>query len=373
MPVESYLWQGADAIANAAIVAECNFFAGYPITPSTEVAEKMSYMLPINGGVYIQMEDEIASICALIGSSLAGGKAMTATSGPGFSLMQEGLGYAQMVEAPLVIVDVMRGGPSTGLPTKTTQADIYQARWGTHGDHPSIVVCPSSVKETYYLTIKAFNLAERFRTPVIFLTDETICHMRERVDIDVSQCVPIVKRIEPTDPTNYKTYASDDKLIPHQAKYGSGFRTVVTALYHDESGFQNTAADIANRFNKRIIDKVENYIDEFYEIDEHNLANAETVFFSYGCSHRTVLQVINDAKNPKWGYLRVVTLWPFHDKLVRQKLEKAKNIIVPELNMGMMVREIQRLFGPTKNIIPVNRWDGELITPEQLRKVAEGI
>lgn len=373
MPVETYLWQGSQAVANAAIMAGCSFFAGYPITPSTEVAEQMSFLLPQNGGVYIQMEDEIASVCALIGASLSGAKAMTATSGPGFSLMQEGLGYAQMVESPIVIVDVMRGGPSTGLPTKTTQADVYQARWGTHGDHPSIVICPSSVKESYFLTIKAFNIAERFRTPVIFLTDETIAHMRERVDIDLSSNLQIVNRVEPTDPTNYKTFAADEKLIPHQAKFGSGFRTVVTALYHDESGFQNTSADVANRFNKRIVDKVENYIDEFYEIDEYNLENAETVFFGYGCSHRTVLQVINDARNPKWGYLRLVTLWPFHDKLIRQKLEKAKNIIVPELNMGMMVREIQRLFGPIKNIIPVNRWDGELITPEQLRKVAEGL
>ncbi len=373
MSVESYLWQGSQAVANAAIMAGCSFFAGYPITPSTEVAEQMSYMLPQNGGIYIQMEDEIASVCALIGASLAGAKVMTATSGPGFSLMQEGLGYGQMVEAPIVIVDVMRGGPSTGLPTKTTQADVYQARWGTHGDHPSIVVCPSSVKESYYLAIKAFNLAERFRTPVIFLTDETIAHMRERVDIDIHANIPIVNRIEPTDPTRYKTYEADEKLIPHMARFGTGFRTVVTALYHDESGFQNTAADVANRFNKRIVDKIENYIDEVAEIDEYNLNNAETVFFSYGCMHRTVLQVVNDAKNPKWGYLRMVTLWPFHDKLIKQKLEKAKNIIVPELNMGMMVREIQRLFGPTKNIIPLNRWDGELITPEQLRKVAEGV
>ena len=373
MAIESFLWQGSQAIANAAIQVGCSFFAGYPITPSTEIAEQMSYMLPQNGGIYIQMEDEIASICALIGASFSGAKTMTATSGPGFSLMQEGLGYAQMVEAPLVIVNVMRGGPSTGLPTKTTQADVYQARWGTHGDHPSIVLSPSSVKECYGLTFKAFNLAERFRTPVILLPDETIAHMRERVDIDLSANMPIVNRIDPTDPTKYRTFDADEKLVPRQAKFGTGFRTVITALYHDETGFQNTAADVANRFNKRIVDKIDNYIDEITEIDEYNLNNADIVFFSYGCSHRTVLQVINDTKNPNWGYLRLVTLWPFNDKLIAKKLERAKTIIVPELNMGMMVREIQRLFGPTKKIVPLNRWDGELITPEQLRKVAEGV
>lgn len=370
MAIESYLWQGAYAVAQGALKAGVNFFAGYPITPSTEVAEYMSIALPQLDGVFIQMEDEIASICSLIGASLAGAKAITATSGPGYSLMQEGLGYAQMTEVPLVIVDVMRGGPSTGLPTKPTQADIYQARWGTHGDHPSIVLCPASVKESYYLMVKAVNLSERFRTPVIFLTDETIGHMRERVDIDLNEKLYIEPRIQPKDPANYKTFEPDDRLVVHQATFGTGFRTVVTALYHDETGFQNTSADVANRFNKRIVDKVEKYIDEFYEIEEHNLDNAELVFVSYGASHRTVLQVMDDAKNPKWGYLRLVTLWPFHDKLVMKKLEKANVIVVPELNMGQMVREIQRLFGNSKKIVAVNRWDGELITPEQLRKAA---
>ncbi|HOR46671.1 MAG TPA: 2-oxoacid:acceptor oxidoreductase subunit alpha [Caldisericia bacterium] len=371
MAIESYLWQGSHAVAQGALKAGVNYFAGYPITPSTEVAEFMAYALPSRDGIFIQMEDEIASIASLIGASLAGAKAITATSGPGFSLMQEGLGYAIMAEVPLVIVDVMRGGPSTGLPTKPTQADVMQAKWGTHGDHPIIALCPASVKESYYLMVKAVNLSERFRTPVIFLTDETIAHMRERVQIDVDEKLYVEPRVEPKDPRSYKTFQPDERLVPHQAKFGTGFRTVVTALYHDESGFQNTSAEVAERFNKRLVDKVEKYIDEFYETEEYNLENSELVFVSYGASHRTVLQVLNDSKNPKWGFLRLVTIWPFHDKLVKEKLKKAKVIVVPELNMGQMVREIQRLFGDTKKIVSVNRWDGELITPDQLRKVAE--
>ena len=368
MPLKAELWQGAHAITMGALKAGVNFFAGYPITPSTEIAESMSLMLPREGGVFIQMEDEIASISSLIGASLAGAKAITATSGPGFSLMQEGIGYAQMVEVPLVVVNVMRGGPSTGLPTKPTQADVMQARWGTHGDHPSIVLCPSSVRESYYQMIRAVNLSERFRTPVIFLTDEVIAHMRERVEINLDDKIYVEPRLQPKDKTDYKTFQADERLVPHPANYGTGFRTVVTALYHDETGFQNTAAEVANRFNKRIVEKVEKYIDEIAEIEEYNLDNAELVFFSYGCTHRTVQQVIHDANNPKWGYLKLITLWPFNDKLITKKLEKAKILVVPELNMGQMVHEIHRLFGSSKKIVQVNRWDGEMITPEQLRK-----
>lgn len=370
MAIESYLWQGATAISHGALKAGVNYFAGYPITPSTEIAEHMSNMLPSRGGVFLQMEDEIASISSLIGASLAGAKAITATSGPGFSLMQEGIGYAIMTEVPLVVINVMRGGPSTGLPTKPTQADVMQAKWGTHGDHPSIVLCPSSVRESYYLMVKAVNLSERFRTPVIFLSDETIAHMREKVDLDLDEKLYIEPRLQPKNPFIYKTFEPDEKLIPHPANYGLGFRTVVTGLYHNETGFQDTSAEVANRFNKRLVDKVEKYIDEFYEIEEYNLDNAELVFVSYGVSHRTVLEVMNQTKNPKWGYLKLITLWPFNDKVVKEKLKNAKIIVMPELNMGQMVGEIQKLFTNTKKIVNVNRWDGELITPEQLRKAA---
>jgi 2-oxoglutarate/2-oxoacid ferredoxin oxidoreductase subunit alpha len=373
MATRSYLWQGAHAISQGACKAGVNFFAGYPITPSTEVAESMSWELPQRGGVFIQMEDEIASITALIGASLAGAKPITATSGPGFSLMQEGLGFAKMVEAPLVIVDVMRGGPSTGLPTKPTQADVMQTKWGTHGDSPAIVVTPSSVKECYFLMIHAVNLAERFRTPVIFLTEEGVAHMRERVDIDLDEDVYVEPRKRPGRHSSYKTFGADENLVPHTASFGSGYRSVVTGLYHDETGFQNTSRETTEYLQKRLMDKVNLYLDHISQIQEYNLENAETVFVSYGVTSRTVDQVIADTNNPKWGSLRLITLWPFDGELLKTKLEKTKKIIVPELNMGQMVREIQRLFGKEKQIIPVNRWDGELITPSQLVKVAEGL
>ncbi|MCK5743637.1 MAG: 2-oxoacid:acceptor oxidoreductase subunit alpha [Caldisericia bacterium] len=373
MATKSYLWQGSHAVSQGACKAGVNFFAGYPITPSTEVAESMSWELPQRGGVFIQMEDEIASITALIGASLAGAKPITATSGPGYSLMQEGLGYAQMVETPLVIVNVMRGGPSTGLPTKPTQADVMQARWGTHGDHPSIVVCPSSVKECYYLMIHAVNLAERFRTPVIFLTDEGVAHMREKVEIDLDEDVYVEPRKQPGRHSKYLTYKPDENLVPHQASFGTGYRSVVTGLYHDETGFQNTSREIAESLQKRLIDKIELYLDHISQIEETNLEQAETVFVSYGITSRTVNQLLADADNPKWGALRLITLWPFDDELIKTKLKNAKNIIVPELNMGQMVRELQRLFGSEKTIIPLNRWDGELVTPQQLREVAENV
>ncbi|HOO96193.1 MAG TPA: 2-oxoacid:acceptor oxidoreductase subunit alpha [Caldisericia bacterium] len=373
MATKSYLWQGSYATSQGACKAGVNFFAGYPITPSTEVAEVMSWELPQRGGVFIQMEDEIASITALIGASLAGAKAITATSGPGFSLMQEGLGYAKMVEAPLVIVNVMRGGPSTGLPTKPTQADFMQAKWGTHGDSPAIVVCPSSVKESYFLMIHAINLSERFRTPVIFLTDEGVAHMRERVDIDLDADVYIEPRKQPGRHSQYLTFKPDEDLVPHQARFGTGYRTVITGLYHDESGFQNTTREIAYSVQKRLIDKVDLYLDHITNVEETNLDDAELAFVSYGITSRTVQEVIHTANNPKWGALRLITLWPFDDKLIAKKLENVKTLIVPELNMGQMVRELQRLFGSEKKIIPVNRWDGELITPQELQKVAESL
>mgnify|MGYP000939592227 CR=1 FL=1 len=251
------LWQGSEACAYGAMKAGLSFFAGYPITPSTEIAEVLSVLLTKAGKVFIQMEDELASIVSIIGASLAGAKSMTATSGPGFSLMQEGIGYACMIEAPIVICNVMRGGPSTGLPTNIAQGDVMQSKWGTHGDHSIIVLSPDSVKEMYYFTIKAFNLAETYRNPVILLADEVVAHMREKVEIDESEDIEIINRKKPTDKNNYLPYGNIIDDVPVIADLGDAFGTSITGLVHNESGFQTANYSVANQLVQRIYRKIE--------------------------------------------------------------------------------------------------------------------
>lgn len=361
------LLQGNEACVEGALYAGCRFYAGYPITPSTEIAEGMSVRLPKIGGKFIQMEDEIGGIAAAIGASLAGLKSLTATSGPGFSLKQEALGYACIAEIPLVVVNVMRGGPSTGYPTGPSQSDIMQAKWGTHGDHPVIAVTPAYVQEILDETVRAFNLAEKYRTPVIVLYDEIIGHMREPITIPVAGDLPVVDRAKPTcKPEEYFPY--DDRFeVPPLAPFGQGYRFHVTGLNHKQDGFPTNDSKVINNNNLRIMNKVENHKEDIWKNEETMLEDAEVAVFTIGSSARSARFAVNEARKLgiKAGLLRPLTIWPFPDKAVKAVSERVKAIIVPELNLGQMVHEVERCSKKAK-VVGIHRVDGEPITPAQI-------
>jgi len=341
-----HFMSGDIACAEGAIAAGCRFFAGYPITPATEIAEHIAARMPKIGGIYIQMEDEIASIAAVIGASYAGLKAMTATSGPGFSLMQENIGLAAMTEAPCVIVDVMRGGPSTGQPTLPGQQDVMQAKWGSHGDYEIIALAPSSVQEMFDLTIEAFNLAETYRVPTFVMADEVVAHMWERVVIPPAEKIRIVNRKKPnTPPDKYMPFMPDDDLVPPMACFGEGFRFHATGLTHDEYGYPRTqSSEVQMRLVQRLCDKIRKNADKIVRVEEQMLEDAEIVVFAYGIVARAALSAVRKARQQgiKAGLLRPITLWPFPEKHVAKAAEKARAIIVPEMNCGQMVREVER-------------------------------
>lgn len=366
------LWQGSEACAYGAIKAGLSYFAGYPITPSTEIAEILSFLLTKEGKVFIQMEDELASIVSIIGASLAGAKSMTATSGPGFSLMQEGIGYACMVEAPIVVCNVMRGGPSTGLPTKIAQGDVMQSKWGTHGDHPIIVISPDSVKEMYYFTIKAFNLAETYRNPVILLSDEVVAHMRENVEIDDNEDIEITNRKTPTDRENYLPYGNIVDDVPIIANLGDGFGTSITGLVHKESGFQTDEYCVADQLIRRIYRKIDKHKNELFEYEVIN-GDAETLFVAYGAVSRTVKEIINYYDENKFGLIRLKTIFPFCDDTIFNLTKNAKRVIVVELNLGQLYYEIKRAICNTKPVYLISKVGGELINPEEILKETEAI
>jgi 2-oxoglutarate ferredoxin oxidoreductase subunit alpha len=366
------LWQGSEACAHGAMKAGLSFFAGYPITPSTEIAETLSVLLTKAGKVFIQMEDELASIVSIVGASLAGAKSMTATSGPGFSLMQEGIGYACMVEAPIVVCNVMRGGPSTGLPTNIAQGDVMQSRWGTHGDHSIIVLSPDSVKEMYYFTIKAFNLAETYRNPVILLADEVVAHMREKVEIDENENIEIINRKKPTDKNNYLPYGNTMDDVPVIANLGDAFETSITGLVHNESGFQTANYSIANQLTQRIYRKIEKHKKELFECEVIN-GDAETIFIAYGAVSRTIKEIINYYEKEKFGLIRLKTIFPFCEETILELTKKAKRVIVVELNMGQLYYEIKRAVCNTKPVYLISKVGGELISPEETLREAEAI
>lgn len=371
---KTLLMQGNEAVAKAAIVAGLNFYAGYPITPSTEVGEILSHELPLKGkGSVIQMEDEIASICAVVGASLAGAKAMTATSGPGFSLMQEGIGFAKMTETPCVVVDVQRSGPSTGLPTKPSQGDIMQSRWGSHGDSPAIVLYPDSVKEIYELTIRAFNLSEKYRTCVVLLLDEVIGHMREAVCVPDISKYRVVNRLKPTVPPEwYKHYDEDQKYLSPLASYGEGYRFHVTGLAHDMYGFPTNKASEVATMTRRLKKKITQNIRDIVQIESFMMDDAKVAIFAAGIVARAAKSAILAARQEglQVGLLRPLTIWPFPDEAVRRMMKNVETVIVPEMNQGQMIHEIERL---TKNkedsdIKRIQRTDGELITPGEIYK-----
>jgi 2-oxoglutarate ferredoxin oxidoreductase subunit alpha len=363
------LTQGNRASALGALAAGCRFFAGYPITPSTEIAEIMSRELPKLGGKFIQMEDEIASIAAVIGASVGGLKSMTATSGPGFSLMQENVGYAAEAEIPCVIVNVMRTGPSTGLPTNPAQGDVMQARWGTHGDHPIIALAPASVREAFDLTVNAFNFSEKYRTPVFVLMDEVVGHMREKVELPTLTPEDIVNREMPTVPPEwYEPFGNPPSDVPALAPFGEGYRYHITGLLHDPRGFPTTRLDEIQPWIERIFRKIDRHLDEICMWEEDGLEDARVVVVAYGSTARSARQAIKIARarhGRKVGLLRLKTLWPFPEAAVERAAENAQRVIVAEMNLGQIALEVERIVGRHK-VLRVGRADGQIVTPDQI-------
>lgn len=361
--------QGNDAVAAGALYAGCRFFAGYPITPSTEVAERMAEDLPKVGGRFIQMEDEIAAMAATIGGALAGQKALTATSGPGLSLKQENLGYACIAEIPCVIVNVQRGGPSTGLPTGPGQSDVMCAKWGTHGDHPIIALTPSTVKEQFDETVRAFNLAEKYRVPVILLTDEIIGHMREAIEIPAPGELEIIERNTPTcPPEEYFPYDDSKGDVPPFCSFGKGYRFHVTGLNHDKSGFPTNNGKMVEKDEIRMMRKIDANYDDIVKVEEYRCDDAEIFIFAFGASARSAKDAVDAAREQgyKVGLLKALTLWPFPEKHIKKYAEKAKGFIVPELNLGMIVHEVDRVVKGKAPVVGIHRVDAEPINPVQI-------
>jgi len=371
------LMQGNEACLEGAIVAGMRFFAGYPITPSTEIAEGASEQLPKVGGKFIQMEDEIGSMAAVIGASLAGKKAMTATSGPGMSLKQENIGYASLTEVPCVIVNVQRGGPSTGLPTSPAQGDIMQARWGAHGDHPVIALYPASVSETYTVTVTAFNLAEKYRVPVILLLDEVIGHMRERVELPDKEELQIIDRTKPTvRPEEYLPYRADPNGgIPEMPAFGEGYRYHVTGLIHGESGFPSNNPEVTAKLLDRLMKKIENNMDDIIRYQEEGTEDCEIILLAYGSTARSAKSAAGMAREQgiPVGLFRPITIWPFPEKRIKEIAQKAKTIIVPEMNLGQYRLEVERAAAGKCRVVGLNRADGEIITPEDILDKIKGV
>ncbi len=362
------LLQGNEAIVEAALVAGCRFYAGYPITPASEIMEQMSVRLPRLGGTFIQMEDEIASMGAVVGASLAGVKAMTATSGPGFSLLQENLGFACMTEVPCVVVDVMRGGMSTGLPTSPAQGDVMQARWGTHGDHPIIVLAVSSVKDSFTITIQAFNLSEKYRVPVIILSDEIVAHTRESIILPTIDDIEVVDRIAPTVPPEwYQPYEDNSRGVPPMAPFGSGYRHHVTGLVHDTHGFPTEKPKEVEDFMKRQFRKITNGAYEIQMTKRLLLDDAEIVVIAYGSvarsAHRAVLKARENGV--KAGMLQLITLFPFPKRAVDATLRQCRAALVPELNIGQISREVKRVNQSAK-VHKLNKMNGQGISPDEI-------
>jgi len=341
-----HFMNGDVACAEGAIAAGCRFFAGYPITPATEIAEHLSQRMPEFGGIYVQMEDEIASLAAVIGASYSGLKAMTATSGPGFSLMQENIGLAVMTEAPCVIVDVMRGGPSTGQPTLPGQQDVMQAKWGSHGDYGIIALTPSSVQEMFDLTVEAFNLSEAYRVPTLLMGDEIVGHMWEKVVIPSADKIKTVNRKKPNvPPEKYMPFKPDDDLVPPMACFGEGYHFHATGLTHNEHGYPRTSSsEVQSKLVNRLCDKIQKNADKIVRVEEVMLEDADVVVVAYGIVARAALSAIKKAreKGIKAGLLRLITLWPFPEERVAKVAKSAKTIVVAEMNCGQMVREVER-------------------------------
>jgi 2-oxoglutarate ferredoxin oxidoreductase subunit alpha len=373
MPGQVKFLQGNEAVVEGALYAGLSFYAGYPITPSTEVAELLSAKLPPVGGKFMQMEDEIASMCAIVGASLTGHKVMTATSGPGFSLMQEAIGYAVMAEVPCVVVNVQRAGPSTGIATAPAQADVMQARWGTHGDHSIIALTASNLQEVFQVTVQAFNLAETYRSPVILLLDEVVGHMREKVVIPEPDDIEVVERLRTNLPqgTDYHPYlAREDGRLP-MSDFGGVHRFNVTGLVHDMWGFPSTDPEVTYNLMHHLVDKLENRADTIAMTKEYFVDDAEVLLISYGCSARSSLHMVEDRRQRgvKVGLLELQSLWPFPAQTLRRYCQGRKTVLVVEMNRGMIYQEVKKAVSEPDRVFLANRYDGTMISHTDIAKV----
>ena len=369
------LMQGNEACAEGAIAAGVNFFAGYPITPSTEIAETMAKLLPQHGGKFVQMEDEIGSMGAILGAALAGAKSMDATSGPGFSLKQELIGYAACAEIPCVLVNVQRVGPSTGQPTAPSQADVMQARWGTHGDHPIIALAPWSVRETYDVTVMAVNYAERFRTPVILLMDEVVGHLREKVVLPEHVDVYPRRKPKKTRAEGYQPYTPDDDLVPNVADFGQGYHIHVTGLIHDETGFPVGSPQITEDSIARLHEKIARAGDEIIHTESSFMDDAEYAVIAYGGTSRTAYEAVRTAreKGIKVGLVRLITIWPFADKVVAALAKKMKGILVAEMNYGQLVGEVRRAAAGACPVELCGKYNMQAFVPAEIEDAIDAL
>lgn len=368
--------QGNEACVQGAIHVGCRFYAGYPITPSTEIAEGMAVELPRVRGAFIQMEDEIASIAAVLGASAAGAMAMTATSGPGFSLMQENIGYAYMAQLPFVLINVQRGGPSTGLPTQLAQADTMQARWGTHGDYTAIVLADSTVQGCYDTTIRAFTLAERFSTPVIILLDELVGHMREKMVCHAhSNPTPLVRRLPEVPPDWYVPYAETPALVNHPAPLGQGYRYSITGLTHDKHGFPTmVASEVVNRL-ETLRGKIERRVQEIWAWDEHRTKDAKYLLLAYGSAARAARGAVETLRERKIkaGLMDLKTIWPFPDTPLQNIVasSKIRTVLVAENSMGQLIHPVREALPSTVRVVGINRYDGHPLDPNEIAKAVK--
>lgn len=365
----AHFLDGDHACSEGALSAGCRFVAGYPITPSTEVVERIAQRFPAVGGVFIQMEDELASSIAIAGAVWGGQRAMTVTSGPGFSLMMEHLGFAVITETPLVIVNVQRGGPSTGLPTLPAQGDMMQARWGSHGDYEIIALAPNSPQECFDFTIRAFNLAERYRVPALLMMDECVGHMMERVVIPKPEEIEIQERRYTNEsPETFRPFAAGDDLVPPMVRAGQGYRFHMTGLTHDERGYPDMNAAGQEKMVRRLLDKIRKNVAAITDVEEDQTEGAEVVVISYGITSRVVLPAVEEvrAQGRKIGTLRLKTVWPFPDDIIKNLAAGTKALVVPELNMGQIVREVERLAGATR-VVGVPHPGGTVHKPAVIR------
>lgn len=367
---------GDFACAEGAMAAGCRFVGGYPITPSTEVVERIGRRFPMMGGIFIQMEDELASMAAVVGASWSGTKSMTVTSGPGFSLMMENLGLAGMMETPCVVVNVQRGGPSTGLPTMVGQADVMQARWGSHGDYEIIAVCPQSPQEAFDLTITAFNLSEMYRVPVLVMMDECVGHMTEKVVIPPAEAIEVVpRRLTRKKPGDYLPYQVNGSPVPEFARAGDGYRFHTTGLTHDERGYPEMSATCQEKCVRRLIDKIRNNAESIVCIEQHDIDDADVVVVSYGITSRVSRMGIELARQQgvKVGSLRLLTIWPFPERRIRELAAAVKAFVVPEINYGQIVLEVERCAAGQAAVIPVSHGGGGVHQPADICAAIVGV
>ena len=370
---EHYL-DGDHACTEGALAAGCRFLAGYPITPSTEVAERFAARIPLVGGIFIQMEDELGAMAAVVGGAWGGKKSMTVTSGPGFSLMMENIGLGVMMETPCVVVNVQRGGPSTGLPTMVGQQDMMQARWGSHGDYEIIALAPASPQESFDYAIKCFNLSEKYRVPVFLMMDECVGHMTEKVVIPKADEIDVnYRKLTKLPPEKYLPYKANENLVPDMIVAGEGYRIHTTGLTHDEKGYPAMTAEAQDKLVHRLVDKINKNAEDIIELEEENIEDADIIVMAYGITSRVTVPAITKAreKGLKVGYIKMITVWPFPEKRVRQLAKKAKAFVMPEINLGQVVLELERVVAGKAKVLHVPHAGGTVHDPEDIYKVIQ--